>query len=207
MKVNINSDKILHNSSYAITSVAKKIREGEVVCFPTETVYALSCDAYNIDAIRKINSMKMRKENQALSILVKDIKQIDELAVLTPEAIKIIRKYSPGPVTYIVKRKTNCKIPTIINPNSDTIGIRIPDHPVAQAILAELNQPVIGTSTNISSQKDATNIEEIDKQILNQLSLVIDGGKSLYSTGSTILDITDPFQVKVIRHGAIGYPK
>lgn len=186
-----------------ISRIHNTLLSGGVVCFPTETVYALACDATNEIAINKIYHLKKRSPQKALSVLVPNVDQLEKIAELNTQTRTTINKYSPGAVTYILKRKPATALSQLLNNQDDTIGIRIPDHPIALEILARYPHPLIGTSTNLSGEKNATSVAEIDHDLKNSIDLIIDGGKSELGIASTVLDLTNIGEMKIIRQGSV----
>ena len=194
--------KILKNSSSAVLTLVNQLKSGCIVSFPTETVYALACDPYDDEAVARLYSLKQRDQKQPLSLLVKDLEQLKKYAHIDANAEKFITKFSPGPMTYILNKKTDTGLSELINSTDSTIGIRIPDCAIAQEILAVFDSPIIGTSTNFSGEDSAVDVDGINPDLLESINVVIDGGKTKYSEGSTIVDLTNG-QVKIIRKGVI----
>lgn len=192
-----------NNSDLSINTVVNKLNSGGIVCFPTETVYALGCDPYNDTAIERLNKLKARKPNQPLSLLVKDLEQLCGLAEISSKAKLFIQKYSPGPITYIVKKKPNCHLSNLINPNANTIGVRIPDHAVSLEILNQFGKPIIGTSANLSGNKSATAINDLDPALVGNLDAIYDAGPSDIGVPSTIVNIVDIDNIEIIRQGTV----
>ena len=139
----------------------------------------------------EIYKIKNREKRKSLALFCSCIDQIDNIAFLNKTAIKLIEKFTPGPITLILKSKIE-----------DTIAVRIPDHIFTLQLLKELNTPIIATSVNSSGSKAATEISEIEIDIFKQFDLIIDGGKSFYSYESTIIDLTDE-KINIVRKGAL----
>lgn len=184
--------EILKNSVSAILTVVNKLKAGAIVCFPTETLYALACDPDNKEAVAKIFAIKQRARSQRLSLLVKDLDQIKQIAETNLEIEKFINHNCPGPVTVILNQKHS----------SQTIGLRIPDHPITQEILCLFGKPIIGTSTNISGENPATQIAEINPVLLAVIDVVLDDGPTKFGVGSTVIDLTHS-AAKILRKGVV----
>jgi L-threonylcarbamoyladenylate synthase len=195
--------KILKNSSSAVLVLVNELKSGKIVSFPTETVYALACDPYNDNALVKLYSIKQRDQNQPLSLLAKDLIQIKEYAYVDAKAEKFINKFSPGPITYILNKKSGTGLSELINSTSSTIGIRIPNCLTAQKILNLFNKPIIGTSTNFSGEPSAVNVDGINHKLRELIDVIIDAGKTKYSESSTIVDLTNSDRIKILRKGVI----
>jgi L-threonylcarbamoyladenylate synthase len=136
-------------------------------------------------------------------LLVKDLEQIKQIAKIDSKIENFINEYSPGPITYILNRKEDFIMSSLINSRNATIGVRIPDHPIAQQILTLFGRPIIGTSTNLSGKESAINVNGIDSHLLSSISIVIDDGPTKFGMGSTIVDLTNPQEFKILREGAL----
>ncbi len=172
-----------------IMRASKTIKSGGVVVLPTWCLYGLAADAFDTDAIQKVFNIKNRKPENPLLILIKNLAQLEKLVTEIPEtAKKIIDNFWPGRVTIIFKAKEN--IPVILTSGTGKIGIRLPEHPVARALLNQLDNPVTGTSANISNAPGCDNISNMSPSIINQSNLTLDAGILNGGTGSTIIDVT-----------------
>lgn len=134
-----------------VFEVINAIKNNLLACFPTETVYALACNALGKESIEKIYRIKKRSQNKPLSVFVSNIDSLINIAKVKEEYIDLINYFSPGPMTYILPLQDNSILPNEFF--KDSIGIRIPDHPIAISILNELKTPVVATSINISGEK------------------------------------------------------
>jgi tRNA threonylcarbamoyl adenosine modification protein (Sua5/YciO/YrdC/YwlC family) len=195
--------KILKNSSSAVMVLINQLKSGGVVSFPTETVYALACDPSNDAAVAKLYDLKKREQKKPLSLLVKDLEQLKKYAQVDGRIEKFITKFSPGPMTYVLPKKIGTGLSELINSTDSTIGVRIPDCPIAQEILGVFSGPIIGTSTNFSGEESAIDVSGINSELLESIDVVIDGGKTKYCMGSTIIDLTNPDEIKILRKGVI----
>ncbi|MFV9875531.1 MAG: L-threonylcarbamoyladenylate synthase [Rickettsiales endosymbiont of Dermacentor nuttalli] len=179
---------------------------GGVVSFPTETVYALAANPYNIDAMLRVYSMKGRNNNKPLALLVDSISMIEKIAILDERSYKLLEKYAPGPLTIVLKLKDNTIYSSVIGGEDDTIGVRIPKHDVALEIVNMLSKPVVATSANISNQNSSITAQEVESIFGSQIDLIIDGGKSEIGIGSTVIDLSTD-KVKLLREGSISFNK
>ncbi len=150
--IKIDSSTVI---SKAITQAVRVIQNGGVIAFPTETVYGLAADAGNEDAIQRIFDLKRRPANKPILILISDKTQITEfVAKVSSIADRLMKKYWPGPLTIVFPAKSS--VSSILRGGGDTIGIRIPSHPVAQALLQACICPLTAPSANISSTQPST---------------------------------------------------
>lgn len=178
------------------------LSQGELICFPTETVYALAADATNDEAVARIYTAKGRDTNKPLSLLVRDAEQIRELCHMPATAERLLSHFSPGPLTLILPLKTSHRLSSLINPGMATIGVRIPDHPIALAILKSMATPIIGTSVNRSGEAEALCATDAINTLGDAVSLVIDGGTSQLGIASTVIDLSGK-DIRILRQGSI----
>ena len=184
-----------------IKHAADKIKSGGVIVFPTWCLYGLAADAFNIEAIQNVFTIKYRQPDNPLLILIKNRNELKKLVTDIPEtAKKTMDKFWPGRVTIIFNAKKN--IPDFLTAGTGKIGIRIPEHPVALALLDQLDNPVTGTSANISNTPGCDNISCMSSSIIMQTELTLDAGMLNGGIGSTIIDITCNPPV-IIREGEI----
>ncbi|UWI83017.1 L-threonylcarbamoyladenylate synthase [Wolbachia endosymbiont of Howardula sp.] len=183
-----------------ISQIVQSLHNDLLVCFPTETVYALSCHAYSNTAIAKIYQIKNRVRDKKLSIFVHDIHHLQKIANIKEEYMHYINYFSPGPVTYIVPLKNNQLFSKEFF--QDNIGIRIPNHPVARLILQHINSPIVATSINMSGTASVYTANTIPKCIKQYLSIVIEDDRLVSGIDSTIIDLTGS-EIKIVRQGAI----
>lgn len=183
-----------------VSKIINAIQNNLLVCFPTETVYALACNALDNESIGKIYQIKKRSQNKPLSIFVSDIYNLTKIAKVKERYIDLINHFSPGPITYILPLKNNNILPNEFF--KDSIGIRIPEHPIAISILNKLKVPIVATSINISGKKSVCKANDIPQSIKQHLSVVIEDDELVSGIESTIIDLTED-KIKVLREGAI----
>lgn len=173
-----------------------------VMAIPTDTVYALCCNACDKDAVAKIYSLKNRDKDKPISLFIKSIdelyKYIDDDIV--PKTKHILDKYWPGALTVILKKKDNA-FDYLIS-NKDSIGIRIPDDNLLKDILAKIDFPLAQTSCNMSNEKELKNADEIYEKFGDKIDLIIASEKDLENRPSTVIAV-DGESIKVLRQGNI----
>ena len=175
------------------------LRSGNLVAFPTDTVYGLAADPFNISAIIKLFESKGREYNKAIAILVGSLEQVEMIADhFTDNAKKLTQKFWPGGMTVIVPKRK--EIPDLLSSNQ-TIGIRMPDHPVALQILKEFG-PLATTSANLSGGANPLNAADVLQQLNNRIPLILDGGSCPGGVPSTVVDCTIE-ELHILRKGAI----
>lgn len=191
-------DKINEEELDEVTQI---LRNNGIIIFPTETVYGIGGNALSNDVVEKIYNVKKRPREKAINIMLAEKSEITKYANITSELEKkIIEKLMPGPITIILNKKNNFgKNFTLEN---NTIGIRIPDCKIIQAILQRLDFPIIAPSANISGTPSCTYVEELINDFENKVDAIIDGGKAKTGLSSTIVQVIDN-EIKILREGSI----
>jgi len=188
-----------HKFDSVVHEAAEDIAAGNLVVYPTETVYGIGADIFNEVAVKNVFLAKNRPFDMALSVAVSDKKMMESIAVLDEKADKLIKAFLPGPLTIIIEKKRD--VPDLVTSMSGKVGIRIPDHPVAMEIIKRTG-PIIATSANTHSHPDATNIDSAVKDLGSAVSMYIDSGPSKLKIPSTIVWIMKG-EVEMVRQGAI----
>jgi L-threonylcarbamoyladenylate synthase len=174
------------------------LNRGGVVVYPTETIYGLGVDAANKKAVEKIFTIKERERGKPISIAVSSIEEAKKYCEWNENTEKIARRFLPGPLTIILKRKNS--LVKELNPD-EKVRIRIPDHLFVLKLLEEFGKPMTATSANLSGGENPNNAEIAIKQIGGRVDLVLDDGKCKYREPSTVIDLTDG--LKIYRVGVI----
>jgi L-threonylcarbamoyladenylate synthase len=183
----------------AIQHAIDVLRNGGIIAFPTDTVYGLAAPIDNVESIDRIYVAKGRNTTKAIAVLLGDPDQLDKVAInLTASARKMAEYFWPGPLTLIVPRHP--ALPDVLAP-LPTIGVRIPDHPVALNLLKTAG-PLAVTSANISGEDSTMTAKQVLKQLKGRIHLIIDGGKTPGGIPSTVIDCTTP-KPEVLREGPI----
>ncbi len=179
--------------------VVEALRDGEVVIYPTDTLYALGCDALNNGAIEKICKIKgINPQKTNLSIICRDISQAAEYARIDNRAFKILREYLPGAFTFILPASTT--LPKVFK-GRKTVGVRIPDNAIAIAMVEQLGNPVLTTSIEYDDTAEASNPDSIAMRYDDVAAILINGGDGDI-VPSTVVDLTDSSAPEIIREGA-----
>ena len=192
----------------ALASAAKHLMAGDLVAFPTETVYGLGADATNSEAVARIYTVKGRPADHPLIVHVSSIQRVGDWAEEIPEfAIKLARDFWPGPMTFVLKRSELAQ--DFVTGGQDTIGVRVPDHVVARALLEAFEnvggKGVAAPSANRFGQVSPTTAAAVVDEIgeyLNSNDQVIDGGSCAVGVESTIIDCTG-HSPRILRPGAV----
>ena len=183
----------------AIQAALDILHTGDLVAFPTDTVYGIGTFAFNAEGATKIYTAKQRPPDKALPVLLGNVNQIPLVAINLPEAaLKLAEYFLPGPLTLVVPKHPD--IPEEIS-SLETIGIRIPDHDFTQALLNAAG-PMAVTSANISGAASPVNAGDVYSQLNGSLPLILDGGHTPGGTSSTVVDCTKE-EIVILREGPI----
>jgi tRNA threonylcarbamoyl adenosine modification protein (Sua5/YciO/YrdC/YwlC family) len=172
--------------------------------YPTDTVYAIGCDLNDKSAVERVRRLKQLSNDKPLTFLCSSLSNISEYAIVSDEAYRIMKRLIPGPYTFLLPA-TKLVPKLVVNPKRKTTGIRVPDHPICQALLLELNNPIISTSAHLPDGEgefptigleQAELFDELDKMV----DLIVEDGSQPGFEVSTILDFTQA-QPAIVRKG------
>lgn len=180
---------------------AAHLRDGELVAFPTETVYGLGADAFQPRAVRRIFEVKGRPADNPLIVHVSGLQQINQVAsTLTPPAKTLLDHFSPGPLTVILPKHR--ALPSVVTAGLETVGVRMPGLSIAQSFLEACNTPVPAPSANRSGNPSPTSVEAVREDLGGHIKCILKGGRTEAGVESTVVDCTTT-PVRVLRPGAI----
>ncbi len=189
-----------HPDAAAINAAAEVLRAGGLVAFPTETVYGLGANATDPEAVAHIFSAKERPASDPLIVHLASVDQLESVAVDIPAIAYELTALMPGPLTLILKRHPD--IASIVSNGLETVGVRVPSHPVAHALIAAAGVPVAAPSANRFSRPSATTAEHVLEDLRGHVDVILDGGATPLGIESTIVDVTsDP--PRILRYGAL----
>lgn len=193
--------KIDRNIDYAIAEAARLIKDGEIVAFPTETVYGLGADGLNPVAIRKIFKAKGRPQDNPLILHVSNLSMLRELIIDELNiAADLIERFWPGPLTLIFNRSK--LVPDEITGGLNTVAIRMPANGIALKLISASNRPIAAPSANISGRPSPTDAETCYYDLKGKVPMILDGGSTEVGLESTVLDLTSEVPT-ILRPGAI----
>jgi L-threonylcarbamoyladenylate synthase len=193
--------KVLEATVEAVTRAAEVIRAGGLVAFPTETVYGLGADALSPTAVARIFVAKERPRGNPLIVHVTDATALDEVTVRAPDrAREVLARFWPGPLTLVLERAP--AVPLITTGGLDTVAVRAPAHPVAQALIRAAGRPLAAPSANRSGRPSPTRAQHVLEDLGGRIELILDGGATPVGLESTVLDMTTE-PPTLLRPGAV----
>ncbi len=184
----------------AIAKAAAAIRGGGLVVYPTETVYGLGADARSDEAVAKVFAAKVRPLESPISIAVGSAKMARKVAELTPAAEALLKKFTPGPLTIVLKAKPT--VSRLLTSSTGKVGIRVPNHPAALRLIESVGGPITTTSANVSGSPPPATVKEALGQLGERVDLALDAGRCELRTPSTVVDLSTK-HLKILREGPI----
>ena len=188
---------IVSCNKHGIEEILRSYKNGQIIVFPTDTVYGIGCDPFNRDSVTKIYQLKKRNKDKRFPILGFSKIELEEIVEFNSIAEKISQKFWPGQVTLLlpIKKEISKKIQS-----DGKLAVRVPDNKCILSILKQCKL-IIGTSANISGEKSILNSNEVREKI-SGVNILVDGGKIISSGESTIIDFVDN-KLKIIREGSV----
>jgi L-threonylcarbamoyladenylate synthase len=184
-----------------IEKAKKLLTAGELVAIPTETVYGLAGNALDLSAVTKIFEVKSRPQFDPLIVHVPNLSAAQQYTTNLPDQARLLaHKYWPGPLTLLLKKKSN--ISDLVTSGLDTVGLRCPDHPLTQALLGSITFPLAAPSANPFGYVSPTRPQHVEEQLGNRISYILDGGPSKIGIESTIVGFENG-QPVIFRLGGI----
>jgi tRNA threonylcarbamoyl adenosine modification protein (Sua5/YciO/YrdC/YwlC family) len=195
MLISINPD---NPHQRHIRQIAEKLRNGAVICYPTDTVYGIGCDIFNQKAIKKIFQIKQRAKHKPFSFMCSSLKNVNDYGHVSNMAYRIMKKALPGPFTFVLSASK--LVPKIMITKQKTVGIRVPDNNICLALIEELGNPILTTSAILDKEGDPlSEAYEFDELLGNMVDLIIDGGM-VFPDPSTIVSFTGD-EPEILRQG------
>ncbi len=177
------------------------IRKGGIIVFPTETVYGIGTNGLDKNAIKKLYEVKKRPLNKPISLLVSDFEMIEKVTKdITDIEYKLMKKFFPGPLTIILKKKNI--IPDNLTNNENTVGIRMPEEEITKKLIEYAGVPIAASSANLSGEQSGIDFNNILEDFKEKIDYFIDGGKSKLGISSTVIKIVDGIPY-ILREGSI----
>lgn len=176
------------------------MKNGGLIIYPTDTVYGLGCNPFNVKAVERIFEIKGDRKEKPLPILCSHVKCVKKIAQINEQAMKVIEKFWPGPLTIIVPRKPS--LPDIVTCKQKSVGVRIPNHLVAIQLINLCGGVLVGTSANKTGLKPSNTAHEAAEQLGERVDAILDDGPAPLCRGSSVLDLTSA-RPKMLREGPI----
>ncbi len=173
------------------------LESGEVIAYPTDTVYGLGCDLLNKKAVDRLYQIKGIDRSQMLAFVCQSLADVSKYAVMHDHVYRTLKQYLPGPYCFILEATR--EVPRLIQTPRKTVGVRIPNHPIALALVAELGRPIISSTAARHGQVPSPDPRELDQEFPG-LALVLDAGPC-GTEPTTVVDLTTP-KPKILRAGA-----
>lgn len=196
--------KIRHDSPEAslVKYAAEQIKAGQVLGMPTDTFYGLAADPLNLRAVERVYEIKSRSRHKPLSLLIGSVDQAEDLARPLPTGFyDLARKFWPGPLTIIVRAASG--LPLKVTANTGNVALRVPAAKIPLAVIHAAGIPITATSANLSGATECTTAEQVRDQLQDRIPIIVDGGTSPREVASTIIDLSNGDDWRVIREGAI----
>jgi L-threonylcarbamoyladenylate synthase len=172
-----------------IKKAIKYLNKNYCIGVPSETVYGLAANAYVDSAIKKIFDLKKRPKNNPLIVHYLGIDSIKRDCFINENFMKLYKKFSPGPITYILKLKKNSKISKNVTNNKKSLAVRFPKHKVFKELLKQLDYPLAAPSANITTKLSSVQVTDVKEEFGNKIKYILDGGKCAVGIESTIINL------------------
>lgn len=181
-----------------ISQVVDCLQKGGVIAYPTDTTYGIGCSIFSKKGLEKIYQVKQRDKRKPFSFICSDLSEVSRYARLTNQAFRIMKRYLPGPYTFVLEASR--EVPDLLITRQKTVGIRIPDNPICLALVKGVGVPIVTTSANLSGEEPVGDPDEIHRQFGHALDLVVDGGL-LTTDVSSVISLAGN-QPELLRKGA-----
>jgi L-threonylcarbamoyladenylate synthase len=197
----INTQVVLADDPRTIERARHLLRSGEVIAFPTDTVYGVGVHAFYPEAAAALYAVKNRPKSKAIPILVAQTEDVTRVARRIPAiAWDLAQRFWPGGLTLVLPRAE--RVPSVVTAGGDTVAIRCPDHPIPLALAKTIGAPLAATSANLSGQLSPTSALQVVEQLAGRVPLIIDGGECPGGVPSTVVDLSVS-PPRLLRTGAI----
>ena len=188
-----------------IKKAKKYLNKNYCIGVPTETVYGLAANAYMDSAVKRIFNLKKRPKNNPLIVHYHDINSLERDCLINNNFIKLYKKFSPGPITYVLKLKKDSKISKYVTNNKKSLAVRFPKHKIFRKLLNNLNYPIAAPSANISTRLSPVKASDVKEEFGDKIKYILDGGKCNIGIESTIIDLRD--KPEILRLGGLDVSK
>ena len=180
-----------------INRIVEGLRQGNVIAYPTDTIYGLGCNIFNSKGIKRLYQLKQRDARKPFSFICSDMSDVANYCQVSNFAFRLMKRHLPGPYTFVLEATR--QVPNLLVTKQKTVGIRIPDNPIALSIVHELGHPMVTTSVNETGEEPLVDPVDIDEKFGRSLDMVVDGGV-LLGDPSTVISLIDD-KIEVLREG------
>jgi len=180
----------MKSSQSNIKKAKKYLNKNHCIGVPTETVYGLAANAYKNSAVKKIFNLKKRPKNNPLIVHYHDIDSLKKDCLINDSFTKLYKKFSPGPITYVLKLKKDSKISKYVTNNKKSLAVRFPKHTLFKNLLKQLDYPLAAPSANITTKVSAVKAKDVKEEFGNKIKYILDGGVCAIGIESTIVNLT-----------------
>lgn len=184
----------------------RKLKQGGVIIYPTETAYGLGADATNQRAVNLVFVLKKRPKSKSLPLIASSLAMVRRFCLLSKKELALAKKYWPGPLTLVLRVKKNCDLARGTVAQDKTVAVRVSGHPLARRLARALGQPLVSTSANLAGRSECYSVAEVHKQlgwgILKNVA-VLDGGRLSKRKPTTIARVQENGAIKILRQGVV----
>ena len=188
-----------------IKKAKKYLDNDDCIAVPTETVYGLAGNAYSNKAVKKIFKLKKRPHNNPLIVHYYNINELKKDCNINDNFKKLYKRFSPGPITYVLSLKKNCKISKFVTNKQKSLAVRFPKHPLFRKLLKNLDYPLAAPSANVSTKLSSVQASDVKDEFGSRVRYVLDGGKCNIGVESTIINLTN--KPSLLRFGGLEISK
>ncbi len=174
-----------------IKKAKKYLDNDDCIAIPTETVYGLAGNAYSNKAVKKIFKLKKRPSNNPLIVHYYNFNKLKKDCNINENFKKLYKKFSPGPITYVLSLKKNCKISKFVTNKQKSLAVRFPKHPLLRKLLKNLDYPLAAPSANISTKLSSVQASDVKEEFGSKVRYILNGGKCNIGVESTIINLTN----------------
>ena len=188
-----------------IKKAKKYLNKNYCIGVPTETVYGLAANAYIDSAVKNIFNLKKRPKNNPLIVHYYDIDSLERDCLINDNFIKLYKKFSPGPITYVLKLKKDSKISKYVTNNQKSLAVRFPKHTLFKSLLKQLDYPLAAPSANVTTQVSAVKVKDVEEEFGDKIKYILNGGTSVIGIESTIINLVG--KPTILRLGGLDVSK
>ncbi len=191
----------INDQKAALSRAVELLTSGEIVAFPTETVYGLGARVYDPVQIAKIFAAKQRPQDNPLIVHISSLEQIPDIVAQShPKLERLVQHFFPGPLSLVMKRSQ--RVPSLVSAGLDSVAFRMPSHDLARALIEAVGEPLVAPSANRSGRPSPTKAEHVHKDLDGRIAAVLDGGSCTIGLESTVISLLEP-QIRLLRPGSI----